>query len=234
MPARSELAREAVQRMDQLGLRSQLVALDSPTLIDLVLRLNDRNAKVTDAHKWLNEQLGGTEDEPVVDDNAVYRFADHARRLYGQVRAEHARRIARLTVAHATDDNIRSMTRVAQGRLVELTAEKLVEADSFDDLGKAANAAMFAVKFAQESDLSQSEHERKVRETEAKLELAETRKRTLEQKLSELPDKVKALQSRIDELSKRVQKQEYIDPSVFQQIRDELAGLADVPEGEAA
>lgn len=230
VPSRQELVAEAVGRLDTLGLRSQLVKLDGRTLSDLCLRLSDRRVTVADAHRWLNEELGGSADEEVVDDNAVYRFADSFRQVYGQVRAEHARRVARLTVSHATDGRIRDMTRVSQARLAELTAEKLVEADSFDDLGKAVQAAMFAVKFAQDAGRADEDLERKQRETAAKLEQLRHER---EQDRRRLKERVKALRSRVEELSQTVQRGRTIDPSVFDALRAELAGLAE-PRKEAA
>lgn len=179
MPARETLVAEAIGRLATAGLRSQIVGIDDTTLHHLCYRLTDRTVTVADAHRWLNTELGGTEEDQVVDDNAVYRFADHYRRIYGQVRAEYAKRIARLSVNEATDDNIRDMTRVAQHRLVELTAEKLVEADNFEDVGKAVDAAMFAIKFSQDA-------ERGAAELELKREQAESRAAKLEQEVRKL------------------------------------------------
>ncbi|MEO0966229.1 MAG: hypothetical protein AAFY08_14060 [Planctomycetota bacterium] len=207
VPSRPRLVDEALARFEVLGIRSRLLGLDSATLRDLGLRLVTPPRNVAAVHRWLNAELGVSDEavaegreagEGGVDDNALHRFDAHFRKTYEQVRREHARRVARLTVEHATDGNIRSMTRVAQLRLVELTAEKLVEAENFDDLGKAVNAAMFAVKFAQDRDLAVADFERKQRETSAKLELAEKRTAKLEAEVARLNQDIEERQRRLD------------------------------------
>ena len=200
MPSRHELVAEAVARLDTLGLRSKVIDIDTATLQGLCLRLTDRTVTVADAHKWLNKELGADVekgDPQVVDDNAVYRFADHFRRIYGQVRREHANRLARLTVDHATDSNIQNMTRVARSRLAELTAEKLVGADDLDDLNRRDIAAALdsvQMSLKAEYDTARLDLARKQAEDRAvKLE-AEVERLTLEndKRRSELQRSIEA------------------------------------------
>ncbi len=233
MPSREAMVDEAIARLDTLGLRSQIVDLDTSTLRGLCLRLTDRKVTVAAAHQWLNRELGADIDhgEQVVDDNAVYRFASHFRRVYGQVRSEHAARLARLTVAHATDGNIRSMTRVAQARLVELMAARLVEADNLEDLGPGElKAVMLAVRFAQQAqqDADQLELARRQAEDRAAKLQADIDRIRADQRRQDarLHDRVKSLQQTIDDLSKRVERGQAIDPSLFASIRRELIDLA--------
>src|SRR4051812_42727951 len=105
MPSREEMVREAIARLDTAGVRSQLLKLDGVMMMDLGLRLTDKTVSVKAALDWLNGELFTPEDVAKgdgVDKNAVYRFEKHFRRIYEQVRAENARRIARLSVEHAT------------------------------------------------------------------------------------------------------------------------------------
>lgn len=134
MPAKPQLVAEAVARLDVLGLRSGLMELDTRTLTDLGMQLTDRKVTVRDAGKWLNKELGGTDDEPVVPERNVYRYAENFRKVYGQVRSEHARRVARLSVENATEGNVATMAKVATQRLVDLVAEKLTETDNLEEL----------------------------------------------------------------------------------------------------
>lgn len=233
MPPREQLVAEAVARLDTAGVRSKALSFDTPTLRDLCLRLTDRKVTVKDAHAWLNKELGAdlaAGDTQLVDDNVLYRFADNFRRIYGQVRREHASRVARLTVDHATDGNIRNMTRVARNRLAEMTAERLVSADNLDDLGAAEiNAALSAVQLSlrAEFDTAKLELDRRTAEQRAEKLEAEIEKIRGDQarKDSQIEERVKALQARIDELSKRAQSGKSIDPAVFARIRDELMGV---------
>lgn len=228
VPSRPELVDEALKRFDVAGVRSQLLDLDTQTLRDLGLRLTDRKVTVSQAWKWLNGELGGTDEEPAVDDNAVYRFTNHFRRLFSQVRAEHARRVARLSVADATDENIGQMTRLAQHRLVELTAEKLVEADNFEDLdNKQINAVMFAVKFAQEHQENAEKIELKRQEAESKAEKRAEEVRVLRQKIDGLPDRIKRLEGRLKEAEAAVEGGKTVDRTLFASIRQELTALAE-------
>jgi len=187
MPARADLVSEAIARLDTAGLRSQLLALDSRTLADLGLRLTDRNWSVLEAVRWLNIELGHSPDDDMpsggIDKNAVYRFAAHFRRLYAQVRAEHARRIARLSVEAACDGEIASMARVAQSRLMDLVAERLVETDNLEELTGSEMSAAIATVDAwargqikrEELALKMAESERRARKLEADLQVTQAR-----------------------------------------------------------
>jgi septal ring factor EnvC (AmiA/AmiB activator) len=190
MPARPTLVAETIARFDTAGLRSQLLKLDTATLEALGLLLSDRERSVADAAQWLNQELGGSDDEPAVNKNAVYRFADHFRRLYGQVRAEHARRIARLRVEDATVGHVDTMSRVATARLVDLITERLVETDNLEELSgteiSAAIATLDGVSKArfkeQELALKAAESEQRVAKLQAQIEelRAEQERRKIE------------------------------------------------------
>lgn len=140
MPAKPDLVAETIKRFDTAGLRSQLLKLDTPTLEALGLLLTDRERTIADAVKWLADELG----EDAVNQRAVYRFAEHFRRLFGQVRSEHARRIARLSVADATGEHVGTMHQVATAQLVNLVTEKLVETDNLEQLSGTELSAMIA------------------------------------------------------------------------------------------
>jgi hypothetical protein len=233
MPPRIELVREAVARFDTAGLRSQLLKLDQKTLEDLGLRLTDRQISVRQAWEWLNNELGG------IDDNAVYRFADHFRRLYQQVRGEHARRIARLSVDQATAGNVGAMHKVANARLIELVTAKLVETDNLEDLDpKEVMNLIVALDAHSKVELKREELLVKVAASErARLKLqsdlvkAQLERQQLHQKIQGLPAQVKALQKQIDRLEKQAQRGKSIDPRIFTTIREQLLGLspAEVP-----
>ncbi len=137
---------------------------------------------------WLRQ----TDEEPVVARSTFYTFADRFKSLYGQVSAEYARRIARLSIEHATDKNIRDMTRLARHRLSELVAERLVSADEVEDIEKnlprlaaALSDAEAAQLQADKLDLARQQYERQMQETEARLDLAEQRSKRLQQQVEE-------------------------------------------------
>jgi hypothetical protein len=234
MPPRIELVREAVARFDTAGLRSQLLKLDTSTLENLGLRLTDREISVRQTWEWLNKDLGGTADEPAIDDNAVYRFSDHFRRLYQQVRGEHARRIARLSVDEATASNVQSMHKVANARLIELVTERLVATDNLEELeAKEVMNLIVALDAHSKVELKREELLVKVAASErARLKLqsdlvkAQLERQQLHQKIQNLPAQVKALQKQIDRLEKQAQRGKSIDPRVFTTIREQLLGLA--------
>lgn len=192
MPPRTSLVAEAIGRLATAGVRSQLLNVDEWTMHDLGMRLTDRSLTVAAAHRWINQELGAAEGSEVIDDNAVYRFAEHFRRIYGQVEAEHRHRIARLTVEHATDGNIQAMTRVARARLASLVAERLVDANSVEDiesslprLAAAINDAERMAFDTQQLQLKQAEGERKQLKLEADLQTANLRAQELQRKLDE-------------------------------------------------
>lgn len=232
MPAKPAMVHETVKRFDAAGLRSQLLELDTVTLEALGLMLVDRESNVHQAYKWLNAELGGTDEEPLVDHKAVYRFAAHFRRLYEQVRREHARRIARLRVQDATQGNVDQMATVLQHGLVEHLAEKIVSTDDVGDLsGRELGAMVSTLDGLTKAKHKEQELRLKAAEAERKAEQAAAELRIKQQRIE---DRVRSLQKRIDDLSTRTQKGESIDPAVFSQIREELAGLAEQPEQEAA
>lgn len=233
MPMREDLVRESIARYDVLTGTSKVLGLSEPDLLDAGLMLTDRALSTQKAWTQFNTGLNATDDDPVVARSTWYRFAERFRSVFGQVRAEYAQRIARLTVTEATDDSIRSMTRLARHRLGELVAEKLVTTDDVDevlkDLPKLAMALADAERAqiaGEKLELDRLNYERRLSETEAKLDLAQ-------QKLDGLPARVKALQQRIDELSKQSQRGQKIDPAVFERIHAELAGL-DAPSTQEA
>jgi hypothetical protein len=243
MPARAELVAEAVDRLDGAGLRSQICRIDRATLRDLGLRLVDRQTTVADAHRWLNAELGAPGiapgdapgdaaggDAEVVDDNAVYRFAEHFRGLYAQVRAEHARRLARLTVADASDGHVGRMRGLATQRLVDLVTEKLVDTDDLEELSNAEVRATLATlegltnaEFRQaELALKREEAQRRAEKLEQEVERL---RQEIELKKTRIEDRVKRLGERIEELEGRARRGAAIDPGVFETIRNELLGV---------
>lgn len=232
MPSRTALVDEALRRLETAGLRSKLLELDSATLRDLAIRLTDMKLTVADAYRWLNESLGGddTSGGQVVDDNAVYRFAANFRQLYRQVQSEHARRLVRLSIDQATHGNVTAQAQVAQARLIELVAEKLVETDNLEDLSSKDLAGVIAtvdawtkgqIKAA-ELELKREQAEHRAAKLEADIERMQ---REQARKDRQIEERVKSLQTRLNDLVKRSEKGQSIDPSVFARIRDELAGL---------
>ncbi len=194
MPSREERVRQVVDRLDTMGLRSKLVELDTPTLVDLGMRLSDRTLTTADAHRWLNTELGGDEENQVVDDNQVYRFAAHFKRIYSQVTSEHARRIVKLNVAHATDANIETMAKVAQHQLVELTTEKLIDADNLDDF----TAQQFGLLLSSVGQQLKTQHDTAKLALEARL---------ADQRAAKLEAEVTRLRQRIEEDRREAEQQ---------------------------
>lgn len=127
---REQMVEETIERLHNQGKRSQLHGLDSVTLKDMCMRLTDRSFGTTaDVYRWLNKELGGTDEEPAIDDNAVYRYAQSFRQTFNGIRKEHTYRMAKLTVDESTGGDIENMTKLAQLRLVELVTEQLLGAD---------------------------------------------------------------------------------------------------------
>ncbi len=233
MPARTELVAEAIARLDTAGLRSQLLELDTPTLRDLGLWLTDREMTVAQAHRLLCDALGqdggkGPADgEDSVDYKAVHRFAANFRGIYQQVRAEHARRIARLSVADATQGNVDLQARVLQSRLMELVAEKVVETSNLEELsGSEISAVIQTAMGYSNAQLKREELALKVAEGERKGKKLEAELALLRQKVLDLPAKVKAVQDKLAALERTMSAGGKIDRALFGAIRDELVALA--------
>ncbi|MEM9414989.1 MAG: hypothetical protein AAGA29_05855 [Planctomycetota bacterium] len=193
MPNRSERVDETIRRFESATDRpGSLLELSTPDLFEVGLLLSDRKLSTAEAWRQTNKLLGGDDDNPVVARSTFYRFADRFKALLGQVTAEYAQRIARLSVAEATDDSIRSMTRLTRHRMVELLAEKLVTTDDVDevlkDLPKLAMALSDAERAQHNADkveLDRLNYERRLSETEAKLDLAEQRSKRLQQQIED-------------------------------------------------
>jgi uncharacterized small protein (DUF1192 family) len=167
MPPKGLLVHETIKRFDVAGLRSQLLKLDTVTLEDLGLRLVNRELTIADALRWLSDELGG---EDAVNKNAVYRFAEHFRRIYDQVRAEHARRIARLRVEDATAGHVETMSRVATARMVDLVTERLVETSNLEELdGKQIGAIIATLEGLSKADFKRQELALKAAESEQRV-----------------------------------------------------------------
>jgi hypothetical protein len=233
MPDRVDLVKEAIARFDTLGMRSQLLALDTPTLEDLGLLLSDREISVREAWVRLNKALGvdvtapGGEAGEAVDIRAVYRWAEKFRPVYAQVRAEHARRIARLSVAAATGEQADAMTRVAQARVTELLAEKLVEANSIEELSSSQVAAtLMMVDGWTKAGLKREELALKVADAERKTLDSEARRAELQTRIDALPARIKAIEDRLAEAEQARARGKSIDPNIFRAIRQELTAMA--------
>jgi DNA-directed RNA polymerase subunit F len=229
MPSKPEMVEETIARFDTAGVRSQLLTLDGPTLRGLGLLLADANVTIQEAYRWLEKESGGTEEEPAYDDNAVYRFATHFRRIYAQVRRERANRIARLSVDSVTAGDVDAMHRVSQARLAELFAEQLVATDTLDELRPAeVSAAITAITNHQakklQSDLETADLKRK--ELEDSLKTADLKRQELGQKLGGVAAKIKALADKLELTEKRREAGKKIDPAVYTSIRQELAAMA--------
>ncbi len=248
MPSKVAMVDETIARFDTAGVRSQLLALDGATLRGLGLMLTDKAVTVLEAYLWLEKECGGTVEEPAYNKNAVYRLAEHFRRIYAQVRREHAQRLARLTVEHATEGNVAAMQQVAHNRLSELLAERLVESDSLEDLTPSELGAMISaqanyqagqlelakLKLKQAEDLRKATKleddlktsELKRQELADDLKTAELRRQEMTQKLTGVLGKIKALAEKLKVTEKRREDGKKVDPAVYISIREQLAALA--------
>lgn len=202
MPSREVMVREALEMM--VSKRSQLLRdVDRTTLGDLCMRLVDIQTPISAAHQWLNAELGGTSNDEVIDDNAVYRFANNFRPIYFQVRAGYVRRMVRLNVEHATDGRIRDVHQLAKARLIDLVTEKLVDMDDLEQVRTDQLSAMIS------TIEGFSRGQMKEAELELKREQAEQRAHKLEAEVEKLRlenDKRKRdLQTAIEQAKKDVQ-----------------------------
>ncbi|MCC6679265.1 MAG: hypothetical protein IT445_00030 [Phycisphaeraceae bacterium] len=222
LPSPESLVEMAIARMDSVGVRA--IEIDKPTLVGLCLRLVDPAVKVKQAWQWLNTELGGSDDEQVVDDNVVYRFEKRFRPVYAQVLAEEVRRISRLAVqefAGNTDE-------LNRGLLSERVAEMLLDPTRQHrpgDLWKLSAIVRDAESGQLERDklaLATKQAEDRAAKLEADIEHMRAEQVRKDRRIDE---QVKALQARIDELSKRAQRGDQIPPEVFSRIREELAGI---------
>jgi chaperonin cofactor prefoldin len=223
MPDRSQRVREALLRFEQVSDRpSTLLKLDQVTLFEVGLLLSDPKLSIAEAWRESNAVLGVAPDaEPIIARSSFYRFADRFKALLGQVTAEHAQRRARLSVASATDDNVRNMTRLSRHRFVELLAEKLVSTDDLGEIEKYMSKMSALLADAERAqlageklELDRLNYERLVQETRSKLEVAEQRIEQMqadaERKRSRIDERLSQLQSHIELLAKRAARGEII------------------------
>ncbi|MEM8781904.1 MAG: hypothetical protein AAGE65_03520 [Planctomycetota bacterium] len=221
LPGREALAEMALARMGHNGIRA--VELDRPTLVGLCVRLAPESGDdVRSAWAWLNEQLGGTDEAPAVDDNVVYRFKDRYRPTYAQVLAEEVRRVSKLAVDRVNDGRL---TRVNRGLLSERVAERLLDANA--DVGPTELIKLAAI--VRDSERTQIEQ----RELEAKLTLAEQRTAKLEAEVERLALANAATQRSIEAAKKTVQST--VDAGSKSLDADDVIAILDrVMKGEAA
>ena len=140
MPERDVLVARALARFDVRGGRNKLLELDTVTLTGLGLLLTDRSANLSDAHKWLNAELGGTDEAPAVHYNVLKRFAQAFRDYFEQVTYE-ARNNSLAAIAEATQGDIEKTTAIASRLLLNLATGKLADTKTFEqiDRGDLAN-----------------------------------------------------------------------------------------------
>ncbi|MBI1369040.1 MAG: DUF3486 family protein [Planctomycetes bacterium] len=215
MPSRPELVAMAIGRLDTAGIRSQMLELDGATLRDLCIRLVDRAVSVAMAHDWLNKELGGDEENQVVDDNAVYRFSKHFRRLYDQVRSEVARSVMRSKVLGADDATIRNMTRAAQHMLIEAATERMLDRDVEEIDPKELNTLALVVRRAQATQVAQDALEISKREAEQRAEKLATEierlKLDLDQRRRAIESAKKIVETKADATDGRMTKADILD-----------------------
>lgn len=221
MPTKPELVAEAIKRFDTLGRRSQLLELDTRTLEDLGLILVERTATISDAHRWLCKELGTDAAEDATGYKAVNRFAATFRSIYEQVRAEHARRLARLSVEQATDGNIQAMSRVGLSRLADLVAEKLVAANNLEELSSTElTAAINTIDAISRGEIKQQELALKVQDAERKA-------RELESKLAEREIKLQRIRQQAEAAKRQVAAQAKDDAHGRTMTREDVYRLID-------
>jgi hypothetical protein len=179
LPGVGDMVREAIARLSTRPIRSQLLKLPDQTLEDLCMRLVDRTITFADCWEWLNGELLSIGSK-AIDDNAVYRFKDNFLPLYEQVRTEHVRRIARLTVDEACAGQLGQVNRLTKVRLSELFAEKLLDIDDIDALKPGQVANIIAALGAYDAGAM------KQQEFELKAQQAEQRAAKLEQEVEKL------------------------------------------------
>ncbi len=204
MPPKIALVREAIARLDTLGQRggprSKILSLDAVTMEHLCERLADRQIAWIDTHKWLNKELASEGDEEeIIKQDVIYRFKNHFTPVYEQVRAEHAQRIARLTVDQATAGNMTLQSRVLKHRLISSLTERMIGADSLEDLKPAELSAMLnMLKALDEGDHKQQELALKIAEGDRKAQKLEADLRKKELELEQLQQRVNEAKAKFD------------------------------------
>lgn len=225
VPDKVELVREAIARLATQKSRAQIVGLDDDVVEALCLMLVDRAADDTQATAMLEARLGKAEDGGSAPTYwQVNRFGNRFRPLYAQVRREHCARIARLTVGEHLSGDTRQLTEAGVHHLTRLITERLVEADSLDDLtNKDINAAIASLDAVSRGQIKAAELELKRAEAEGKAQRLEADLRKREAEIEKL--KADAQARLADERAKKARQRERIDA---------LAARLDAAEGARA
>jgi hypothetical protein len=236
LPTRDHLVAETFARFESNKIRSQVLDLDAVTLNALGLMLTDPKVTDQDACSWLNKELGGTEDVPVVNYKAVNRFANVFRRYYQQVRTEYVRRIARLSVDQITDSNIKEMTTLGRSLLVGRVAERLLDGGDSVDSGELLKLAM-VVRDAEKNlhetrdlQLKVEAGERREKKLVSDLENADIWRAQVQAKLQRIPERIRELEKQISSSIEAQASGRNVSPQIYESIRNELVALAGVVE----
>ncbi|MEL7087852.1 MAG: hypothetical protein AAGL98_05325 [Planctomycetota bacterium] len=224
MPSAEELAARTIGFLAADGYTSSVMKLPRPLLNELGRRLVEPGAERSKIIDWLREE------EIDTPERNLDRFAQRFREAYKVEWGKAADELLMAERAAAGDFDTVSYEQVTRNRAAALLAQKLVTTDVADlDLSdlQRITSVMSAIDHGRmegaKLDLAERQADDRAAKLQADLDRMEVE---TEQKRQRLDDKVKALQSKIDELSKRSAKGQTIEPAVFQQIRDELMGVA--------
>lgn len=221
-PSLEDLAVQTIGALVAEGYTSSVMKLSRPVLNELARRLVTPGISIDDAAvQWLED-----EGQSIARTN-VYRFVQYFRDKLAELVAKVESELLFAELAADPRFDSEAIRSFAGNRIHQLIGQTMATATTLDELGDKRLMLISSIlgdfdrgKIEQEKlELARDDAERKQRETQSKLDLAE-------QKISGVEDKIKALQSKLEELSKRAQRGKSIDPAIFEQIRNELMGVA--------
>jgi len=227
MPPTEQIAVETISRLAADGYTSQLMKLKRPLLNELARRILTPGVKRSHTFVWLNGELTADKANPI-DDNAFYRFVQRFGERYKTVYGEHLSRLVALDLASNPAFGEGELLELAKNKAMQLLTQELLTANPADLDMRRFSVVLQGIRSAEQNDLQQRRLEMDKQLAERKSERMEAQVAVLRQQIERIPEIVKGLQKQFDDLSKRAQRGDSIDPSIFDSIRNELAGLVPV------
>lgn len=224
MPAAEELAARTISFLAADGYTSSVMKLPRPLLNELGRRLVEPGAKRSKIIDWLREE------EIDTPERNLDRFAQRFREAYKVEWGKAADELLMAERAAAGDFDRLSYERVTRNRGAVLIAQKLATTNVADlDIGDIQRITNVLSSMdhgdIEAAKLALQERQADDRATKLQAEVDRIKLET-EQKKARIEERVKGLQARIDDLENRAKRGGSIDPTIFQQIREELTGVA--------
>jgi hypothetical protein len=218
---------QAVQQLIIDAYPSSVMKLSRPVLNELARRLAMPGVNRQEEFEWLATKEGGA----TIKRSSFYRFDLRFREVLKRVTGEWASKLMIAELSTKPEFQNEALLELTKNRVHKLMAQEVMTAESSEDIDTSRLNTILSAVMAHDKGklerekllLLQGQAEHRAAKAEAQIEKL---RQDMELKRQHIDEALKTLQTRVKDMEQRAAGGQQIPQSVFDAIRDELAGLS--------